>query len=212
MSEVYFISGGEIPPDIHDLNGWLEQRGIKPAWLQEIHWLSVDTAPVNNRLPPLTHWQVVGTTAHRLLHLIMGEFILNKSEMALIAQSSQGGCFGMILGSPAALGRRNLLPGARLTGLSGAAGGESPLIAAWAHTELDALEVEPPAVRMLYTLTGLAERESMEFNNLFPKIQQKTAINQIQGIASLAENDLSEGESGLFLEKTRGLATWVEKL
>lgn len=212
MSEVYFLSGGEILPDAHGMTGWLEQQGIKPVWLDEIHWLSTDPIPEIQLPLPQVNWPVEGPTAHRLLHLIMDELLLGKKEMSLLVQSGGSSFYGMILGSPTALGRRNLLPKARLTGLAVPKADKSAQVVEWIGSIIEASENEPASVRALYTYEELEDREVQVFLNRFPRIQPKPAAGLIQTLTTMIENDLSGGENGFILEKTRWLATWVEKL
>lgn len=212
MSEVYYVSGGEILPDSHGLQEWLGQHEINPAWLDEVHWLSMNAVPENDLPLTQAYWPIDGPTTHGLLHLLMGELLLGKKEMTLLIQPANGRYFGMILGSPAALGRRNLLPKARLTGLAASKKGDSTNIAAWLRSAMTANETDKPDLHFLYGSFSLTEIERQALKSVFPWLQHKLANNLIQGLTTLVEHDLSTGGNGIFLENSRRLATWVEKL
>lgn len=212
MSEVYVISGGEIPPDAGGLPGWLEQQRIKASWLDEIHWLGIDSVPGIVFDGRQITWPVTGPAAHRLLHLILGEMLLGKREMSLLVQSAGSRLYGLLLGSPAALGRRNRLPLARLTALTPARSGVPSSLAALIGAELENNEVELPAMRGMYTSAALPEPDAQEFTRLFPGIEPKITENFTHGLSLLSGKDLVSGQWGFFLETIIRTATLVEKL
>jgi hypothetical protein len=132
MSEVYWVWGGEIT-GAAELSGLLQaQAGIRPAWVEELHWLSA--APAQNGNPgegfpdslPVFKWEMPGMQDHFLLQATGRAVMLEQRSLVVIVEEKQGKLAVQALASPRAVGRYNLLPHARLVFLPSFPSNEVP--------------------------------------------------------------------------------------
>jgi hypothetical protein len=120
MSEVYWVWGGEITA-VSGVSSLLQaQAGIRPAWVEEIHWLSAPGGQSANAVDglsaslPLFSWQLPGMQDHYLLQSVGRTVMLEQRDLVVIVEEKQGNLAALALASPRAVGRYNLLPHARL--------------------------------------------------------------------------------------------------
>src|SRR3990170_9000704 len=109
MGEAFLLVGGVISSVEDGFQGWLENQHLRLAWLDEIHQVSEVPAPESSQTIPVFNWPVDSASAHRLLHLLIADIELDRREMVGLVITEAGDSFGLVLGSPTALGRRNLL-------------------------------------------------------------------------------------------------------
>lgn len=212
MSEVYLVAGGEIPPAENELIEWLEKQRINLAWLDEIQWISTRSSPEVKYAIPQVYWPVNGSTVHRLLHLIFSEFLLSKREMSVVVQEVNDRHFALILGSPAALGRRNLLPKARLSGFALPPDNKPSQLVTALKSLLALNDIEAKTVHTLFTSHDLKGSYSRAINRAFKAVRQETEENCIHGLIKMTNRHLLTGDTGLFLELSSRLVTLVEKI
>jgi hypothetical protein len=132
MSEVYWVWGGEIT-GAAEVSGLIQsQAGIRPAWVEELHWLA---APLNKSeclgdgFPaslPIFYWDMPGMQDHFLLQATGRAVMLEQRSLAVIAVEKQGKLAIVVLASPRAVGRYNLMPHARLVFLPSLQSNEKP--------------------------------------------------------------------------------------
>jgi hypothetical protein len=148
MSEVYWITGGEIKLPGDNISEELVAAGIRPGWIDEVHWISTQESrlPVFTENLPAYRWNVGAITAHRLLHLLLSDLLTNSREIILLGEICASQVCFSLLGSPQAAGRYNLLPRFRLS--------DQPLmiegnwddrLSRWSQ-HLEGLLIEPPSI------------------------------------------------------------------
>jgi hypothetical protein len=120
MSEVYWVWGGEITTS-GELSGLLQaQAGIRPAWIEEMHWLSAFAGQSATAVDgfsaslPLFRWEMPGMQDHYLLQSVGRAVMLEHRDLVVIVEEKQAKLSALALASPRAVGRYNLLPHARL--------------------------------------------------------------------------------------------------
>jgi hypothetical protein len=120
VSEVYWVWGGEIT-GAAELSGLLQaQAAIRPAWVEELHWLAAAPAQFGDPgdgFPaglPFFHWEMPGMQDHFLLQAAGRAVMLEQRSLVIIVEEKQARMTALALASPRAVGRFNLLPHARL--------------------------------------------------------------------------------------------------
>ena len=212
MGEVFLLAGGVISSVEDGFQGWLENQHLRLAWLDEIHQVSEVPAPESSQTIPVFNWPVDSASAHRLLHLLIADIELDRREMVGLVITEAGDSFGLVLGSPTALGRRNLLPAARLcafslpkeTGLDQALGG--------LKNGLDACDIEPNRVFALTQLGLVSEILQQAAAGLNSALPVKTTTGMAATLLDLLQSAPTSGSAGLLAQSSVGLVTVVEKI
>jgi hypothetical protein len=120
VSEVYWVWSGEIT-DAAELSGLMQaQAGIRPGWVDELHWLFASLAQSGNLVEdfptnlPHFRWEMPGMQDCNLLQSAGRAVMLEQSGLVVIVEEKRGRFAALALASPRAVGRYNLLPRARL--------------------------------------------------------------------------------------------------
>ena len=113
MPETYWLGGCACPPGdlAAALPGLLARAGLRLGQVPELHLMG--SAPAGLSLPaslPVYAWPASPMEEHRLLHLMIQSVQAGQPEMVLLLEVLNGRAAAALLGSPAAAGRRNLLP------------------------------------------------------------------------------------------------------
>ncbi len=118
MSETYWLlststTPAELPAALQQA---LQRGGIQPAWIAELHTLGNAPLPGLSLSAAAYTWPVAPHAAQRLLNLLIDSVQRNAPELLALIEIPPAGLpvTAVILGSPTAAGRRNLLPLARL--------------------------------------------------------------------------------------------------
>ena len=126
MNETYWLAGlnaeneMDAPAAIQQL---LASSAIKPRWIQAVHWvgsaeycqqLPKDLCALIPDIPTPFCWPQAPLLDHLLLQNLIRSILLDEVELALIGQTGSQGSAAMLLSSPQAVGRYNILPSARV--------------------------------------------------------------------------------------------------
>ncbi|MHB0987958.1 MAG: hypothetical protein ACYC3P_04730 [Bellilinea sp.] len=212
MGEAFLLAGGVISSVEDGFQGWLENQHLRLAWLDEIHQVSAFPAPESSQTIPVFHWPVDSASAHRLLHLLIADIELDKREMVGLVITEAGGPFGMVLGSPAALGRRNLLPAARLCAFSLPNETGPDRVLDGLKSGLAACNIEPSRVFALAQWAPSSETLQQSAAVLNPAMPVKTAVRMAQTLLDLLHSAPTSGSAGLLAQSSIGLVTVVETI
>ncbi len=122
MAETYWLCGCACLLDelAAALPVMLRQVGLCLERVPEVHFFGA--SPNGWKMPaqlPVYAWPASPAEEHRLLHLVLQSVQASQPEMVLLVEVFNGRAAAALLGSPAAAGRRNLLPLARLSAESG---------------------------------------------------------------------------------------------
>ena len=212
MGEAFLLAGGVISSVEDGFQGWLESQHLRLAWLDEFHQVSAVPVPESSQTIPVFNWPVDSASAHRLLHLLIADIELDRREMVGLAVKEAGNFFGMVLGSPTALGRRNLLPAARLCAFSLPNEADLDLVMDGLKSELAVCNIEPSRVFALAQLAPVAEILQQAAAALNPALPVKTATGLAAALLDLLQSTPSSGSAGLLAQSSVGLVTVVEKV
>ena len=212
MGEAFLLAGGTLSPAEDGFQGWLEYQHLRLAWLDEIHQVSGVPAPDSPPTIPVFNWPVDSTSAHRLLNLLIADIELDRRAMIGLVITEAGNSFGMVLGSPTALGRRNLLPAARLCAFPLSMEVGADLVLDELNSGLAACDVEPSRVFAFAQLEPLSETLRQAVTALNPAIPVKTATGMPAALLDLLHSAPASGSAGLLAQPSVGLVTAVEKI
>ncbi len=212
MGEAFLLAGGVISSVEDGFQGWLENQHLRLAWLEEIHQISGVSALESPQTFPVFNWPVDSASAHRLLHLLIADIELDRREMVGLAITEAGNSFGMVLGSPTALGRRNLLPVARLCAFSLPNEADFDLVMDGLKSGLAASDIEPSHVFALSQLTPVSDTLQKAAAGLNPALSVKTSTGMVAALLDLLQTTPVSGSAGLLAQPSVGLVTVVEKI
>ncbi len=212
MGEAFLLAGGVISSVEDGFQGWLENQHLRLAWLEEIHQISGVSALESPQTFPVFNWPVDSASAHRLLHLLIADIELDRREMVGVAVTEAGNSFGMVLGSPTALGRRNLLPAARLCAFSLPNEADFDLVMDGLKSGLAASDIEPSRVFALSQLTPVSDTLQKAAAGLNPALSVKTSTGMVAALLDLLQTTPVSGSAGLLAQPSVGLVTVVEKI
>jgi len=139
MTEVYWIAGASLQYSgetfapgseqmiEHPLISALLKKGAaRMAWVDQVHWISGDSKSLSgaesagilkiSEQKPLLAWSEQAGSPHYVLHAASRSIMVGDCDLAVIAQSGQSDGSAVLLASPKAVGRYNLLPRARIIG------------------------------------------------------------------------------------------------
>ena len=212
MGEAFLLVGGVISSVEDGFQGWLENQHLRLAWLDEIHQVSGVPAPESSQTIPFFNWPVDSASAHRLLHLLIADIELDRREMVGFVITEAGSTFGMVLGSPAALGRRNLLPAARLCAFSLPNETALDRVLDGLNSGLADCDIEPKRVFALTQLGLVSENFQQAAAGMNPALPVKTATGMALTLLDLLQSAPTSGSAGLLAQSSVGLVTVVEKI
>lgn len=212
MGEAFLLAGGVISSVEDGFQGWLENQHLRLAWLDEIHQVSEVPAPDSPPTLSVFNWPVDSASAQRLLNLLIADIELDRREMVGLAITEAGNSFGMVLGSPTALGRRNLLPAARLCAFSlpYEAGQDRALDGL--KSGLAGCDIEPNRVFALTQPGQVSETLQQAAAGLNSVLSVKTATGMAAALLDLLHSAPASGSAGLMAQPSVGLVTVVEKI
>ncbi len=210
MGEAFLLAGGVISSVEDGFRGWLESQHLRLAWLDEFHQVSAVPVPESSQTIPVFNWPVDSASAHRLLHLLIADIELDRREMVGLVITEAGNSFGMVLGSPTALGRRNLLPAARLCAFP--LPNETALDLDGLKSGLAGCDIEPSRVFALTQLAPVSETLQQAAAALNPASPVKTATGLAATLLDLLQSTPTSGSAGLLAQSSVGLVTVVEKI
>jgi len=138
MTEAYWIAGTSLQyseetfaldsKEIEHLliSALLEKGAARIAWVDQVHWIRGDSKGLSgaessgilkmSEQKPFLAWSEQAGLPHYLLHAASRSIIVGDCDLAVIAQSDQLDGSAVLLASPRAVGRYNLLPRARIIG------------------------------------------------------------------------------------------------
>ncbi len=212
MGEAFLLAGGVISSVEDGFQGWLENQHLRLAWLDEIHQISGVSALESSQTIPVFNWPVDSASAHRLLHLLIADIELDRREMVGVAVTEAGNSFGMVLGSPTALGRRNLLPAARLCAFSLPNETGLDRVQDGLKSGLAASDIELSRVFALAQLTPVSDTLQKAAAGLNPALSVKTSTGMVAALLDLLQTTPVSGSAGLLAQPSVGLVTVVEKI
>lgn len=212
MGEAFLLAGGVISSVEDGFQGWLENQHLRLAWLDEIHQVSGVPAPDSPPTLPVFNWPVDFAPAHRLLNLLIADIELDRREMVGLAITEAGNSFGMVLGSPTALGRRNLLPAARLCAFSLSNETGQDRVLDGLKSGLAGCDIEPNRVFALTQPGQVSETLQQAAAGLNSVLLVKTATGMAAALLDLLHSAPASGSAGLMAQPSVGLVTVVEKI
>ncbi len=216
MSEVYWIGGGQLSPPFNELTNNLSSTGIRPGWIDEAHWISADDLylPEFEENLPSYRWPVRSQSAHRLLHLLLADLRSGSREILLLGERNPLNASYMLLGSPQAAGRHNLLPRFRLSDLPLVSeGGWNDCLSRW-HQHIEGLLIESNSIAWVSAPgmpEALLENHFPEAHLATPNAENNGLLNQLHSL--LARLEESRSSAALLIERDGlALATLIERL
>ena len=116
MPEAYLFAAVEAGSADEAVESALRSAGARAAWVSEVHWLG---QPLPAQRAGLADKALFGWPDAPLLALFSLQSLLRAlqsggSDLLILGQSTPQGAVALLLGSPAAVGRWNLPPLARL--------------------------------------------------------------------------------------------------
>ena len=212
MGEAFLLAGGALFPAEDGFQRWLESQHLRLAWLDELHRISAGAAPEFSQTFPVFNWPVDLPSAHRLLHLLIADIELDRREMVGLVIPEAGSTFGWVLGSPTALGRRNLLPAARLCAFALPNETDPDLVLDGLNSRLADCDIEPNRVSALTQLEPVSETLQQAAAGLNAALPVKTAIGMAAALLDLLQSAPTSGSVGLLVQPPVGLVTVVERI
>lgn len=122
MSEAYLFAASQTgtpdtgTPDVA-LQDLLRKAGARPAWLAEVHWLGAPL-PAAPEGRPFFAWPDYPLLPFFVLQSALRGLQSGATDLVALGQSTGENAAALLLGSPAAVGRWNLPPLARLSPLA----------------------------------------------------------------------------------------------
>lgn len=117
MSEAYLFARAVAPSPAEALATALRACGAQPAWVGEAHWIGAP-APQPLAGKPLFAWPADPLLPCFTLQSLARALQAGAGDLLVAGESRPDSSVALLLGSPAAVGRWNLPPCARLTPLS----------------------------------------------------------------------------------------------
>ena len=213
-SETYWLAGGEYDLSAADLPHRLSAAGIRPIWIEEIHWV----APAGVALPdlgtaaPVCLWPPE-SQLQRLLHFSLSDLQTGALELALLGEINSDQVNFALLGSHQAAGRHNLLPRFRLTAIPYAPDLPGlPRLHFW-HEWLEKMLLDPLDLAVV-TAPGLPEQD---LSAVFPNSKNLQLPRELRFLGRLhqflAHLEQNSSQFGLLVDPTQPrTATLVERI
>jgi hypothetical protein len=111
--EAYLFAAGEGATPQEALQAALRRAGGKPAWIEELVWLGAPAPELETPKPALSLPEGPGLD-HFSLNASLRQLCAGERQMLVAGQTRAERSIALLLGAPAVVGRRNLLPQARL--------------------------------------------------------------------------------------------------
>ena len=117
MSEAYLFAASKAAAPDAALQDLLRKAGARPAWLAEVHWLGAPL-PAAPEGWPFFAWPDYPLLPFFVLQSALRGLQSGAFDLVALGQSAGENAAALLLGSPAAVGRWNVPPLARLSPLS----------------------------------------------------------------------------------------------
>ncbi len=214
MSEVYWITGAKGWEASQGIDVWLARNGLKPAWINEVFWLSQPGDPVISSLPSrASQWNLVGTAAHRLLQLILSDLLYGRNDLVLLVESLGQTVSLAALATPQAVGRFNLEAAGRLKALGRLHQGQPSHDAVnFLRSNLIEMEVEPESLGC-FVITG-GSNSNLDAVALPAKVVELPVgsglIESVLALLDVLKNQ--PAKTGVLVDGEFSLATLLEVL
>ncbi|MHC1782976.1 MAG: hypothetical protein AB9891_09515 [Anaerolineaceae bacterium] len=243
MSEAYWFGGlnrnWTLPSEVDAgrlvnyrlelLTSLTAKFGLVPARLNRVDWFTEqmnglyrrEALPAENNAVPLSFlWPALPFFSHTILQNACAGLILEESSLVALAEENQADVETVLLGSPAAVGKYNLVPHARIRAHFSAGWTGDPLLDSFesVSTALKRLAVEPVSIAAL-AFSGLIPPEEIKRPEVWqdtpssPSYSKKGLLPALNWLAETMRD--GEGSAGLlisFSADRRALFTLVEKV
>jgi hypothetical protein len=113
MAEAYLFAAVEAGSPDEALKSVLRSSGVRAAWVNEVHWLG-QPLPAALASKALFGWPDAPLLALFSLQALLRALQNGAADLLVLGESTSQGAAALLLGSPAAVGRWNLPPLARL--------------------------------------------------------------------------------------------------
>jgi hypothetical protein len=113
MAEAYLFAAVEAGSPDEALESVLRSSGVRAAWVNEVHWLG-QPVPAALASKALFGWPDAPLLALFNLQALLRALQNGAADLLVLGESTSPGAAALLLGSPAAVGRWNLPPLARL--------------------------------------------------------------------------------------------------
>lgn len=210
MSEAFLLAGGRVDPDGEGFGSWLRGCKVSPDWLAEIDHVSAQKRSFPGAF--VHHWPVGASETQRLLNALIHEIEMDQVELLAFLQADGESEAGLLIGSPAALGRRNLLPLARLAGFSIPIAALVDEKAVIIQKKLVEFSLEAKNIIQMSSPPGSDDDWQDVGKSLNPAIQFSRTTRLITDMLEFLAKANQPGTAGLFLRPSAGLATMVESI
>ncbi len=210
MSEAYWFGHRRLEA-LTELPPALQGLGFEPGWIEEIHWIH-SSSPLDHALFPVFaqfEWHQISHPL-RLLHLLLNELIHGQRHTLLwMEKCPRNQYYTTVLGSPATVGRFNLLPTYRLLPLPPVHGNWQKIFTDW-QGYLAQADLQTTPDWMVYP--SEADKTSQAF---FPQTRRIIPPDSMTGIERLAfaleESRSFSASGGLWIdEMSPYLALFIE--
>lgn len=111
MLEAYLFAVGEGPTPLEALQAALRRAGGKLTWVEELTWLGAPAPESGKPALSLPAWPGLD---HFSLNAALRLLLAGDRQMLVVGQTRGERSLALLLGAPAVVGLRNLLPQARL--------------------------------------------------------------------------------------------------
>ena len=213
MSDIFWITGSDLSESQPTLAAAINQVGVLPSWVEVAHLIAdqVEQArEIASGAFPITFlWPRHASQSGFILHDVCRSLLIREQNLTLLAEKDQDAAHFVLLASPQALGRYNLMPHAHI-----AAWWTLPPMALSALPQkLDKSGFDPELVRWIIGEGGLGQNAIVTF----PAAQAvEKGPESLLGKLNLLIQRLDETKCshGLLLSGSAGtplLATLVER-
>ncbi len=119
MSDIFWVMGSDLSESQATLPEVLAAGGVLPSWVEIAHVISDDEnglAKIAAVSFPITyHWSRGSAQPGFIFHDVLRLLLIREKNLALLAEKDQASLHFVLLASPQAVGRYNLMPHAHIT-------------------------------------------------------------------------------------------------
>ncbi len=163
MSDIFWVMGSDLSEGHPTLTETLAGGGILPGWVEIAHLIAEKTDEAGEIAPgtfPITYlWPFEAARTGFIFHDVLRLLLIREKNLALLAEKDQAVVHFVLLASPQAVGRYNLMPHAHVTGWWTL----PPLAMAALPQKLDKSGFDPELVRWVIGENGLGEKAIESF-------------------------------------------------
>ena len=213
MSDIFWVLGSDLGESQPSLAEVIAAAGILPSWIEIAHLIAETPDQAREIAPgifPITyHWSREDAQPGFIFHDVLRLLLIREKNLALLAEKDQAAVHFVLLASPQALGRYNLMPHAHVT----AWWTLPPLALSALPQKLDKSGFDPELVKWVIGENGLGQQAITTFPAARPIEQVPDSI--IGKLNCLIHQlDQTKSSHGLLLTGSAGtplLATLVER-